>query len=165
MEGNYKLRLVRGNTEFEAAGDKKFVLEMASRFESLLNSPTSAIETTVPKDTASTKASTSLKNISAREFLQKTGVKRHSDIVLSFGYYLENHLGKKEFTAADINNCYYEAKLETTNTSQSLINNIKRSFLMEARANKGAKKSGRKSYTLTSSGESFIEKKLEAKPK
>jgi predicted transcriptional regulator len=76
---------------------------------------------------------------------------------LAFGYYLENQSEAFEFTPADINNCYYEAKIESSNTSQMIIQNIRRGFMM---LSKSKSDKGRKRYTLTSSGEKYIETKL-----
>ena len=42
---------------------------------------------------------------------------------------------------------YYEAKMETTNISQSIIQDIKRGYIMEAKGDRKAKKSRR--YTVT----------------
>jgi predicted transcriptional regulator len=76
---------------------------------------------------------------------------------VGFAYYLENYNGVSEFTPADVNNCYYEAKMEASNTSQMIIQNIKRGFVMEA---KKGEKAGRR-YTLTASGEHFVRQKLD----
>ena len=72
------------------------------------------------------------KSASPREFIDRYGLKRHVDIVLAFGYFLEKTRGLKAFTGADINTCYYEAKVEPSNTSQMIINNIKKGFIMQA---------------------------------
>ena len=89
--------------------------------------------------------------------MRQFGFKKHTDRVLAFGYYLENHSGRPEFTPADINNLYYEAKMEPSNTSQALIQNIKRGFIMEAKKARD-KKGGAKTYTLTASGEAHLKK-------
>jgi hypothetical protein len=97
--------------------------------------------------------------MSIREFVQQLGPKKHTDITLTFGYYLEHFSDAKTFTPADINACYYDAKIEASNTSQMIIQNIRRGFMMEAK-DKAAK--GRKRFTLTRTGEDYIEKKLAA---
>ena len=158
----YRLRIAREGHEFEAEGDKAFVMDMLSRF----GSPAAPEAVVLSKGAKDDKSSgrkalppkpSGAKTLSIREFVQKLGFTRHTDISLAFGYYLEKHSGTAVFTHADINNCYYEAKLESSNTSQMIIQNIKRGYLMQSKQ-KGEK--GKNSYTLTSSGEEFIESKL-----
>ena len=158
MASQFRIRLVTKDIELEAEGDRPFVLEMLERFSvgtpNNLSGTAGAAGDAKARDIADT-----TKGLSAREFIQKLGFKRHTDRVAAFGYYLEHHSGKPEFTPADINNLYYEAKMETSNTSQAIIQNIKRSHLMEAKTEKNSKK---KRYTLTQTGEQFIENKLAA---
>jgi hypothetical protein len=152
----YRLKIVRAGQEFEAEGDKKFILEMLARFEQAAPAKTSK----KPGDNASQRRDElappqASKGLSIREFIHSLGVKKHTDILVGFAYYLEKHAGVGEFTPADINNCYYEAKMDTSNTSQMIIQNTKRGFVMPA---KGSGKKGR--YTLTASGEKFVEQRL-----
>lgn len=147
----YRLRIVKGDQQFEAEGDRAFVLEMLKRFEGVGPS----LETKAKKTTRATISMTG-KELSPGEFIRQLGLKRHTDIVLGFGYYLEHHSGVKEFTPADINNLYYEAKMESSNTSQMFISNVRKGFLMEAKLEKG----GKRRYTLTRSGEEYIKAKL-----
>jgi len=157
----YRLKLVGDGREFEAEGDKAFVLDMVRRFGVASQgegTPTNA--KTVGKGT--NKPSTLAeqprgKSLSIREFIQLLGLKKHTDITLAFGYYLEKHRGVTDFTPADVNNCYYEAKLESSNTSQMFVQNIKSGRMMES---KRTKEKGKSRYTLTQSGESFIASKL-----
>ena len=157
---SHKLRVVRNGFEFEVEGDKDFVLEMADRFDAYSGSPapTSRDSTTAINDETLNSLS---KPESVREFLSRLGLKRHVDLLVGFAYYLEHHMGKAEFTPADINNCYYEAKMEPTNTSQSIINATKRGLIMEAKTlSSTTKKGAKRKYTLTHTGEEFINKKL-----
>ncbi len=157
MEKNCRIRVIREGTEFEAEGDKKFVLEMLDRFKF---NTSSNLGSTKMKDKPVGESTISGKAVSVREFILKTGIKRHTDKVLAFGFFLEKYSDLKEFTPGDINNCYYEAKMETSNTSQLIIQNIKRGHMMEAKAPKGTK-GERKKYTLTHAGEEFIQNKQE----
>jgi hypothetical protein len=152
MAHTYRIRVSKGDQHFEAEGDKRFVLDMLKRFEGGGESrPSTSAKT--PADPA---ALASSKRVSVGEFIRQLGVKKHTDLVVAFGYYLEEHSGLRDFTAADINNCYYEAKMETSNVSQSVIQNIKRGYIMEAKAEKNAKKGRR--YTVTASGQTFIKR-------
>jgi len=156
----YRLKIVHEGHEFEAEGDKAFVLEMLKRYGSQAPAPTGVADGKGKKTLEKRERllrPTAGKSLSIREFIQQLDLKKHTDISLAFGYYLERHQGVTEFTPADINNCYYEAKLEASNTSQMIIQNIKRGYLMPSKK-KGEK--GKNRYTLTNSGEKFVESKL-----
>jgi len=153
----YKVRIVRAGQELEVEGDKKFVLEMLDRFDGDVTPDAIATRS----ERRSTAKALAAKDVSAREFIQRLGLKKHTDIGLAFGYYIEKHLGKDEFTPADINSCYYEAKMEPSNTSQVIVQNLKSGRMMPAKQAKGTK-GIRKTYILTTTGEEFISKKLDA---
>jgi hypothetical protein len=162
MATTYKVRVVRGDQQFEAEGDKKFVLEMLARFDRP-TTPFSSAPAPAPRPakvrTGSAPTAAAGKAMSAGEFIRQLHFKKHTDLVLAFGYYLEKHSDLKSFAVGDINNCYYEAKLESSNTSQMIIQNIKRGCMMEAKAAKG-EKGGYKMFTLTRSGEEYLEAAL-----
>lgn len=158
----YRLKIGREGHEFEAEGDKRFVLEMLARFAPRPvadESPPAKLRAEKGQGRKPAVRQARGKALSIREFVQQLGLKKHTDIALAFGYYLENYSDITEFTAADINNCYYEAKLEASNTSQMIIQNIKRGRMMPSRK-KGEK--GKNRYTLTGSGETYVESKLTA---
>jgi hypothetical protein len=157
MPISYKAKLQRDGFVFEAEGDKKFVEELLSRYcfhVPLAASPSSThtagkTEGKVEKPATRTGG----KTVPPGEFARGIGSSKHTDLVLAFGYYLEKVSGSPSFTPADINNCYYEAKMDPSNTSQMIILNIKKGFIM------GAKKEGeseKKRYTLTRTGEEFV---------
>lgn len=153
-EKNYRIKIVRGNQEFEAEGDKEFVLEMIEKFEAFADKlipQTTKIEL-IEGDKIVTQTDSS-KPVSVGEFIRLTGFKKHTDIVLGFGYYLEMYGGLKEFSSADINNCYYEAKMESSNTSQMIIYNIKKGYFMATRGEN-------KNYTVTQSGIDYVKENL-----
>ena len=107
----YRIKIVRGDTELEVEGDKKFVLDMFTKHGDLFASGLQEAETTkmVGSKTTAQIAKTSVgKKVSAGEFIRQLGFKKHTDIVLALGYYLEKVSGLASFTAADINACYYE---------------------------------------------------------
>jgi hypothetical protein len=157
----YRLKIVEGGHEFEAEGDKSFVLEMIKRFKpqasTMQLSPQKGADDKIKDKQPTSVTQPRGKAPSIREFIQLMDLKKHTDIILAFGYYLEKYTGVQEFTPADINNCYYEAKMESSNTSQIIVNNIRRGFMMASKK-KGEK--GKSRYMLTSSGEKFISSKL-----
>jgi DNA-binding MarR family transcriptional regulator len=157
----FRIRFSRNGNEFEAEGDKAFVLAMLKRFETGAggDSQTAIATTNANTEASRSKSRQASKAISIREFVQQLGLKKHTDITLAFGYFLEHQAGAATFTPADINSCYYDAKIEASNTSQMIIQNIRRGYVMQSR-DKTDK--GRKRYTLTTSGEKYIEAKLKA---
>jgi hypothetical protein len=160
--GKYRIKIVQNGVEFEAEGDKAFVVKMLNHFDEgkLKNKTEKSLEIIPPskeaKGTRTQHNDSSKKNVSVGEFIRQIGVKKHTDIVLAFGYYLEKHSGATEFTPADINACYYDAKMESSNTSQMIIQNIRSSKIMEAKNSESKKKS----YVLTNTGIEFIESKI-----
>lgn len=157
----YRLKIVQEGREFEAEGDRAFVLEMLKRHGPQALGASAGADRSPAKSSSKgipIISSAAAKPLSIREFIQQLDLKKHTDISVAFGYYLEKYQRLDDFTSADINNCYYEAKLEPSNTSQMIIQNIKRSFLMASRK-KGGK--GKSRYTLTVSGEKFIESRLQ----
>jgi hypothetical protein len=161
MAITYRIKVVRPDLQLEVDGDKKFVLEMLARFD---KPSTSSPSGRVPpagktEPTGKVLSATVGKDVSPGEFIRKFGFKKHTDLVLAFGYYLEKHSGLASFSSADINNCYYEAKLENSNTSQMIIQNIKRGYLMQAKAKGDEGKRGKgQLFMLTSSGEEHLRK-------
>jgi hypothetical protein len=157
---NYRICIAKGDTRFEAEGDKKFVLQMLAQYGGLeLHSPAAAKQAVKAAPTKSAADITSVgapgKKTSVGEFIRQLEVKKHMDLVVAFGYYQEKIAGLASFTVADINNCYYEAKLESSNTSQMIIQNIKKGHMMPAHV-KGDK--GRQAFVLTRSGEDYVSK-------
>ena len=152
----YRLRFKQADTEFEVEGYRTYVTMTYQDLKEILGlserpKPVLAGEQKTTK--SSTSKSLGGKTSSPREFIDRYGVKRHVDIVLAFGYFLERVRGQKNFTGADINTCYYEAKVEPSNTSQMIINNIKKGLIMPQSKKAGA----RASYTLTRTGEQFVD--------
>ena len=150
----YRIKIVKNGLELEVEGDKKFVLDMLARYDKGTEAAKSG---TGSKKTIDSKEQIAGKSLSPGEFIRTTGFKKAVDIVLAFGYYLEKSNGLASFAPTDINACYYEAKMESSNTSQFIILLIRKSFLMEA---KQIEKKGRKKYTLTKTGIDYIEGKL-----
>ena len=151
----YRIKIGKGDQQLEVEGDKQFVLEMLQRFESLgekKQTISNLSKQDVPNAKTLAQANIPGKKMSVGEFIRQLGFKKHTDLVLAFGYYLEKFGGLAAFTPADINTCYYDSKLESSNTSQMIIQNIRRGFLMQAKKNEG-----KKEYTLTHSGIEHVE--------
>jgi hypothetical protein len=159
----YRIRIGKGDQQFEVEGDKQFVLEMLKRFEPTTEqplAPSASVKSQKQCVQTLSQPNSPGKKVSVGEFIRQLGFKKHTDLVLAFGYYLEKFGGLNSFTPADINTCYYDAKLESSNTSQMIILNIRRSFLMQAKKDKG-----KKAYTLTQSGVEHVENLGKKTPK
>jgi hypothetical protein len=154
-EINYRVRLNRAGNDFEVEGDKEFVLEMIEKFEIFSKPPTNITASVIAQTSTSANLSVDegSKPTSVGEFIRQLGFKKHTDKVLAFGYYLETYSGQNEFTPADINTCYYDSKIESSNTSQMIIQNIRRGYFMQS-------KNGEKRYMLTQSGIDFVRGKM-----
>jgi hypothetical protein len=157
MTLTYRIRFRQADTEFEVEGDRNYVTKTYQDLREILGLSERAKPVLAGEErTAKSAPTKSLggKPSSPREFIDRNGLKRHVDIVLAFGYFLEKARGLKNFTGADINTCYYEAKVEPSNTSQMIINNIKKGLIMpQSKKKVGA----RASYTLTRTGEEFVD--------
>jgi hypothetical protein len=156
MAATYRIRFKQGDTEFEIEGDRKYVTNTYQEIKEILG----LFQSTKPVLVGEGKSSRTSplnrmtgKSASPREFIDRYGLKRHVDIVLAFGYFLEKTRGLKNFTGADINTCYYEAKVEPSNTSQMVINNIKKGYIMPS-----GKSGSKKGFTLTRTGEEFVDR-------
>ena len=160
MDNIFRIKLVLNGNEIEIEGPEDFVNKMLEKYENKILKPATAGSQKESKSKITPEISTvESKAISVGEFIRKTNFKKHTDIVLAFGYYLEEFMSTRQFTPADINNCYYEAKMESSNTSQMLIQLIRRSHIMLAKQ-EGSKKNSKKFYTLTQTGIDYVSNAL-----
>ncbi|MFH0949210.1 MAG: hypothetical protein V1802_01855 [Candidatus Aenigmatarchaeota archaeon] len=97
------------------------------------------------------------KQISIKEFLLSKKPKDDVQRTLVICYYLEKHRGMSSFNAKDIEERFRDAKEKVPdNVNYKAIQNIKRGYMMEAKE----KKDKFKAWTLTSTGERFVENDL-----
>ena len=100
----YRLKVIRGDLQFEAEGDKKFVLQMLARFDKAqsleaLASPVPSIRVATGKERGVAPLPLA-KSMSPGEFIRQFHFKEHTDFVLAFVFYLEKHSGLAAFSAA-----------------------------------------------------------------
>ena len=101
-------RFRQADTEFEIEGDRNYVTKTYQELKEILglserSKPVLVGEQKPTKSIAG--KSLGGRTSSPREFIDRYGVKRHVDIVLAFGYFLERLRSQKNFTGADINTC------------------------------------------------------------
>lgn len=87
-----------------------------------------------------------------RDFFAKGEVRSRVDLALFIAYYLEKARGVESFTSADIDKCYYDLRINEPNTTQMIMQNVKKGFLMSAKGKKG--KTQR--FVLTRKGKQYI---------
>ena len=96
------------------------------------------------------------KPISLKEFLISKNPKGAVNKTLVIAYYLEKHKGNKNFTVKELESGFREAREKVPkNINDKIYQNIKKGYMDEAE-----KKNNRKSYYLTTTGESFVRDKL-----
>jgi len=97
------------------------------------------------------------KGISVKEFILDKNPSSEASKALTIGYYLERHRNTSPFTIREIEQLFREAREPPpTNTNDVVNQNITKGFMMEAEK----KKDNHKAWTLTSTGEKFVENGL-----
>jgi len=95
------------------------------------------------------------KKISIKEFLFAKNPQNDVQKTLTIAYFLENHTDLTSFNVEDLTHSFRAAKEPVPlNVSDKINMNIRKGHIMEA----GEKKSGKKAFTLTNSGETFVER-------
>lgn len=99
-----------------------------------------------------------LKKVSIREFILKKRATSDLDKTLVAGYYLEHYRKVSPFSVRDLEELFTEAKEpRPKNTNDAVNKNIEKAYIMEAKE----KKDNKKTWTLTATGESFVESDLQ----
>jgi hypothetical protein len=94
------------------------------------------------------------KEISIKEFILQKKPRNDVDKTLVVGYYLEHFKSLSLFNVDDLGNAFKEGKEPPPkNINLAVIGNINKGRMMEA----NAKKDNKKTWTLTNTGERFIE--------
>lgn len=151
------VKLTVGGFSTEVTGpveyvDKK-VEELISRFlTSWKPASAESVASAVP-------VSASGKKTSAAEFIRRASPKSQSDVALLLGYYLEKVSGTSNFTSAELATFSKgEAKRPFSNVSDVVAKLTSRGLMMSA-----GDKEGHRSYSLTASGEEYVEAIMEEK--
>ncbi len=126
---------------------EKKLHELELRVEKLENALASDSIATKPK----------AKKMSAKEFMLSKDLKTVVQEVLALCYFLEQNEGMESFNANDIMSVFRLAKVKLpANINDTVNKNIAKGYLMEA----AEKKDTKKAWTLTASGETFVESEL-----
>jgi len=153
-DANYRIRYKKGDFEVEVQGDKAWV---EVKFEELKKdvppkmSPNSASNSQTPTLTTSDGTLTG----SIVEFIKiKGNPARDTDRAVLFAYWLFKKENMSSFNAADINNCYDQARIPKSTNISSIMNQIQSQGFV---ATVKEKKDGKKAWVITTTGEAFVE--------
>ncbi|MEY4731292.1 MAG: hypothetical protein RL681_238 [Candidatus Parcubacteria bacterium] len=97
------------------------------------------------------------KKMSAKEFLMTKTFKSELEKTLVLVYHLEHVEGMLSFNVNDVVGVFRAAKeKKPVNPNDAVAKNVARGFLMDA----AEKKEGKKAWTLTATGERYVEQEL-----
>lgn len=98
-----------------------------------------------------------LKAVSVKEFILEKRPEGDVKKTLVLGYYLEHHRSTSPFNADDLKKLFREGKeIVPENINDKVNMNIAKGLMMEA----GTKKDNKKTWTLTGTGERYVENSL-----
>lgn len=146
MNQNYRVRISKEGFELELESTEKDFVE--TKLRELLPSNVDSIKG------MSSPSKSSKKPVSLNEFLQKVGPKSAIEYTVGIGFYLEKMAGVEHFTAKDIKESFRRVKHPHSNPSQALVDAKARGWLMTG--------SDSKHYTLTQTGEEWVEERLKS---
>jgi hypothetical protein len=154
------VKLSVGNFSVEVSGEEAYVdkkvEELVSRFLSWKPTPTSVEFVANAADAGGAKTAGG-KKLSAGEFVKQSGVKNQIDRALVLGYYLEKYDNVASFTSGDLNEMGKTVKQPFANASDVVAKLTGRGMMMSA-----GDKEGHRAYSLTASGEAFVETLMES---
>jgi hypothetical protein len=155
----YRIRVRKGETEFEVEGDKEFVEKHFKDFSAKIREPPAklpSIEGVTPAPTPEKEVP--LDNLSLAEFYKWKNPKNFNEVVVVFAYWLTKRKGKEEFVTADVSGCFDESRVsKPANVTQHIANmsSGKKAYLTEG--------STKRMWKLTLTGEEFVEQELPRK--
>ncbi|TET26557.1 MAG: hypothetical protein E3J73_04330 [Candidatus Bathyarchaeum sp.] len=153
-DSQYRIRVKRGDFELEVQGDRQWV---EKKFEELTSRDAiTSLETQVLPTRKEEKPKGGELPVSLAEFLKQRGnPQQHAVLVVLFGYWLFHKENTRAFNVRDISSCYNDARIpESTNTSQYLNNAQADGYFKRVEE----KKDGFVTWTITPTGEKYIEK-------
>lgn len=107
-----------------------------------------------------TPMSSNNKKMSPKEFLLLYPSTSATQKTLLLAYFIENYKKEVSFNTADVSQLFREAKeKQPANINDLVNNNIKKGFIMDA----AEKKDNKKAWSLTVSGENYVDTTLKKK--
>lgn len=171
-----KLKIKFGQAEFEMEGDSESIERERQAFTEVLASSLGVIpfvesenENTTTEETleigstvANEKKNKYKENMSIQEFLREKGFGSNTDKFLALAYYLEKFRDTDNFTTNDVKALFLEGKEKLPgNISDCAGKNTQKGYIQLVQGNK----KNVKQYSITRSGEEFIDNYAPKNPK
>ena len=157
MAEHYRVKIKENDFEIEVeSSSKKYVDDMLKKyFDS--KSPEHDDPCTPIVKSGKPKAERSGKQLSIQEFINDVKPKSGREYVCAVAYYKETYEGAKEFFTKDISEIFQSIKYKSANVSNDVSRARSKGYLMDG--------TSKKSFQVSSTGQKFIESKLEANEK
>ena len=155
---NVTVKLTIGNFSVEVTGEQDYVDKKVEDFVSRFVSR--RISTAEPTAAPSAAPEAGGKPMSPAEFVKQSKAKTQTDRALVLGYYLEKVASNPSFTSSELADAGIKIKQPFANASDAVAKLTGRGLMMSA-----GDKEGQRAYSLTASGDTYVESLLEAEPK
>lgn len=151
MNEHFSIRVSRGDTTVEVAGDREFVEEKFNNLvEEYLTQAESTSQNPIPSQTMQSEKP---KQASLAEIYTSADISYKRDAALLVGWFLEKMENQNDFIKSEIEERALQAKVELgANLSRDISTLIEKGLVTEI-----DRRDGEKSYYLTRSGESYVE--------
>lgn len=150
------LKLTLGNFSVEVTGPAEYA---EKKLEELVNKYVGAGRQLPPEEKRlPVKTEKAGKKLTATEFLKQVAHKTQYERAMVLGYYLEQMKAQESFLTTEVGQLGREAKRPFGNISDIVSKLVSRGLMMSA-----GDKEGQRAYTLTASGEEYVESMPEAK--
>lgn len=147
----YRLKCKKGDYEVEVQGDKEWV---EAKFKELTTTEIVSPPTATQASPATMKVSGLPESLA--EFLKSKGSpKQHSVLVVIFGYWLFHKENQEFFNLKDIAKCYSDARIPESSNASQYMNDAQGKGLFKRLEEK---KDNQTAWTITPSGDDFVEK-------
>jgi hypothetical protein len=161
IEQNYRIKIKKGDTEIDIAGDKNFVEKHIEKYKKEVFEPSKKIsDEEISPIREGKKKESGLDEISLSEFYKKKkpkDYKKHDENILIFSYYLSEIEKNEEFSPKNIEDCYEETSIpKPSNTARDMksLASGKKAYLI---------KSSRGIYKLSAIGKELVKNELPRK--
>ena len=150
-ETSYRIRYRKDNFEVEVQGDKAWV---ETKFKELTT--TEIVSPPIATQPSSPTIKVSGLPVSLAEFVKSKGnPDQHGALVVIFGYWLIHKENLKSFNSKDVKKCYDDTRIPESSNTPQYMNNAQGSGYFKRL---DEQKDGHPAWTITPSGDDYVEK-------